>query len=76
MTSIAFLKHSTDCPQCGEQSIAPERSQYVGAGEVHHSWCCWDCGYEFETLDRLLVEGNPPSELIRKQLPSLLVAQW
>jgi transcription elongation factor Elf1 len=74
MTSIAFLKHSTDCPRCGEQAIAPEESQFVSAAEVHHFWCCWHCGHEFETLDRLSLGNVPPSEFIKKRLPSLLVA--
>ncbi len=74
MTSIGFLKHSTDCPRCEEQSIAPERSEYVDRGEIHHFWCCWNCGFEFETLDHLQVEGAPPSELVKKALPVSLVA--
>jgi transposase-like protein len=72
MTSISFLEHSTGCPRCQEETIAPERSEYLSRGEIHHFWCCWSCGYEFETLDHL--EGTVPSELIKKHLPSLLVA--
>ena len=74
MTSVGFLRHSTGCPQCEEQSVAPERSEYVSMGEVHHFWSCWNCGYEFETLDHLHAEATPPSELSKKCLPSLLVA--
>ena len=74
MTSIAFLRHSTFCPSCGEQSIAPERSEYVDKVDVHHFWCCWHCGNEFETLDHVGVEGALPSELIKKSLPVLSAA--
>lgn len=74
MTTIAFLRHSTLCPKCGEDAFMPERSEYVSAAEIHHFWCCWHCGEEFETLDHLCLENTPSSELIRKSLPSLLVA--
>jgi len=74
MTSIAFLRHSTLCPQCGEETFAPERSEHVSTGEVHHSWCCWDCGNEFETFDRLFVDAALPDETVEDFLPSLLVA--
>jgi hypothetical protein len=74
MTTVAFLRHSTLCPKCGEDAFAPERSEFVSATEVHHVWCCWHCGDEFETLDHLETAAAAPSELIRKALPSLLVA--
>jgi len=74
MASIALLKHSTGCPKCEEQLIAPERSESISTVEVHHFWCCWSCDHEFETLDHLQLEGAPPSELIKKCLPSLLAA--
>ena len=74
MTSIAFLRHSTFRPSCGEQSVAPEQSEYCNMGDVHHFWCCWHCGHEFETLDHISIETAPSSELIRKSLPVLLVA--
>ena len=74
MASIAFLRHSTRCPRCGEDAFTPERSEYVSTAEVHHFWCCWHCGDEFETLDHLQAQGVPPSELIRKAVPCLLVA--
>jgi len=74
MTCIASLKHSTDCPKCGEQSIAPEKAKYVSTTEIHHFWCCWNCGYEFETLEHLQVQDYPPSELVRKSVPISLAA--
>jgi hypothetical protein len=69
MTSIAFLRHSTECPGCGEESVAPERSEYISIGEIHHFWCCWNCGNEFETLDHVDAAASLPSELIIKGLP-------
>ena len=74
MTSIAFFRHSTWCPECGEELIAPERSKYVSTEEIQHFWCCWECGNEFETLDYLLADATAPTELIKKRLPSILAA--
>ncbi len=74
MTSVAFLHHFTGCPPCGEDLVAPERSEYLSTEEVHHCWCCWDCGFEFETLDHLHAKATVPTELVKKCLPSLLVA--
>jgi transcription elongation factor Elf1 len=74
MTSISFFRHSTECPACGEESVAPERSEHLSTEEVHHFWCCSNCGVEFETLDHLQTDTIIPTELVRKFLPSLLVA--
>ncbi len=74
MTSIAFFRHSTRCPTCGEESIAPAQSEYLSAAEIHHFWCCWNCGIEFETLDHVDAAANLPTELIRKRLPVLKAA--
>ena len=74
MTTIAFLRHQTACARCGEELVAPERSEYLSIEEIHHYWCCWDCGFEFETLDHVLAETIVPTELVKKCLPSLLGA--
>ena len=74
MTSIAFFRHSTHCATCGEDCIAPDRSQYESAEEIHHFWCCWNCGKEFETLDHLSSTASVPAELVRKHVPALLAA--
>jgi uncharacterized protein with PIN domain len=74
MTSIAFFRHSTRCTACGEDCIAPVRSQYESAEEVHHFWCCWSCGSEFETMDHLNPTANVPTELVRKHVPALVAA--
>ena len=73
MPTIEFLRHSTQCPTCGEDAFAPECSEFLSAAEIHHFWCCWHCGNEFETLDRLHPQGVPASELIRKALPTTLL---
>lgn len=72
MTTVAFLHHSTECPQCNEVSVAPERSRHLSIGEIHHFWCCWNCGNEFETLDRIDAAANAPTAPVRKRLPVLV----
>jgi len=74
MASIKTLRHSTGCALCGEELIAPARSEYVSAEEVHQLWCCSNCSYVFETLDPLNTKATLPTELIEDFLPSLLVA--
>jgi hypothetical protein len=74
MTRVAFFAYSNWCPKCGEQCFAPEQSEFLGTEEVHHFWCCWDCGNEFETLSHVNADTDAPTEIIRKNLPLLLAA--
>ena len=37
------------CPQCGETQLAPEHSEFVRDGLIHHTWSCDSCGHEFRT---------------------------
>lgn len=48
---LAFARYFTRpcCPQCGETQLAPERSEFVGEGAIHHTWACESCGEEFRT---------------------------
>ncbi|HZP78034.1 MAG TPA: hypothetical protein VFB45_17960 [Pseudolabrys sp.] len=41
-----------ECAQCGEQTFAPEWSEYLEDNRVRHFWVCDACGYKFETLVR------------------------
>ena len=66
MTSVAFFRHFTRCFACGEEPIAPVQSQYENDEEVHHFWCCWNCGNEFETLDHVNATADMATELVRK----------
>jgi hypothetical protein len=74
MTSIAFFRDSTHCALCAEETIAPVRSEYLSAIEIHYFWSCYNCGNEFETLDHLNAAADVPTELIRKRLPALIAA--
>jgi hypothetical protein len=34
----------TNCPRCGDWLVAPEASEFVEGGEIHHHWLCDSCG--------------------------------
>jgi len=74
MTSVAFFRDFTRCVACGEESIAPVQSLYENNEEVHHFWCCWNCGNEFETLEHVNASADMATELLRKGLPVLIAA--
>jgi len=48
---LAFARYFARpaCPQCGETQLAPEHSEFVRDGVIHHSWACDSCGHEFRT---------------------------
>jgi hypothetical protein len=52
---FAFVRYFARpcCPQCGEGQIAPECSEFVGDGVIHHVWACDACGHEFRTTVEL-----------------------
>ena len=53
MPTIASKHRSsfgTDCVQCGNELIAPERSEYRGGRHVLHLWRCPNCGHSFEVI--------------------------
>lgn len=47
--TIAQMRPSYSCRQCGEPLILPEWSEWLDAGHVRHLWQCDSCGYAFET---------------------------
>jgi len=53
---LAFARYFARpcCPQCGDSQFAPERSEFVEDGVIHHTvihhiWACEACGHEFRT---------------------------
>jgi transcription elongation factor Elf1 len=48
---MAFARYFTRplCPICGHEQFVPERSEFVGEGNVRHAWQCEECGEEFST---------------------------
>jgi hypothetical protein len=48
---LAFARYFTRplCPQCGEELLVPERSEFAGEARVRHAWSCEACGHEFCT---------------------------
>ena len=54
-TVTAFARYfgRQDCPLCGETQLAPEHSEFVRDGLIHHTWSCDACGHEFRTTVEL-----------------------
>jgi predicted RNA-binding Zn-ribbon protein involved in translation (DUF1610 family) len=52
---LAFARYFARpaCPQCGETQLAPEHSEFVRDGLIHHTWACDSCGHEFRTTVEL-----------------------
>jgi hypothetical protein len=48
---LAFARYFARpaCSQCGETQLAPEQSEFVRDGLIHHFWACDTCGHEFRT---------------------------
>jgi hypothetical protein len=62
------------CSCCGNRLIAPESSVYVSEeDEVRNTWCCAECGHEFETSFPPIPHRMSP-QIIEQFFPSLLVA--
>lgn len=40
----------TDCVQCDEELIAPERTEYRDERQIVHLWHCPECDYRFEVI--------------------------
>ena len=37
------------CPHCGTALVAPDHSEFHGAGRIRHYWSCDECGETHET---------------------------
>jgi hypothetical protein len=69
MTSVTSLEHLFPCTQCGEPFVAPERSELVGADEVHSLWICARCGSVRETTFKLHTAAAERSPSILRHAP-------
>ena len=53
MRMIAFKRRSsfgTNCVQCADELIAPERSEYRDKRQIRHLWHCPKCDCSFEVI--------------------------
>ena len=77
MSSVPFTRRSrfaAQCSHCGEEPIAPEKSEFLNEAEVRHIWSCPNCGYEFFRSFQIDPKTPMPLELVEQYLSSLLVA--
>ena len=63
MRTVASKRRSsfgTDCVQCGDELIAPDRSEYRDERHILHLWRCSKCDCSFEVIspaDTKSIEG-------------------
>jgi len=77
MSSVPFTRRTrfaAQCNQCGEELIAPEKTEFVNEAEVRHVWSCPSCGYEVFRSVQIDPKTPMPLELVEQYLSSLLVA--
>jgi hypothetical protein len=47
----------TNCVRCGDELIAPERSEYRDEGQIRHFWHCSRCDCSFEVIPSAQAEA-------------------
>lgn len=47
--SRAPVRRMPMCPECGDMLLAPDHSEFHGAGRIQHFWSCESCGAESKT---------------------------
>jgi hypothetical protein len=65
MPTIASKRRSsfgTECVQCGNELIAPERSEYRDERHVLHLWRCPKCDHTFEVIWSADTRFTAPAE--------------
>ena len=53
MRAVASKRRSsfgTDCVQCGDELIAPDKSEYRDERHILHLWRCSKCDCSFEVI--------------------------
>jgi len=59
-----------NCAECGNELIAPEKSEYCDDGHIRHLWLCPKCSTTFESLASICTDAMIMDDIF----PSLLVA--
>ena len=73
MVTMASIRRSTfgiGCVRCGEELIAPDKSEYRAGTHIRHLWHCPKCAARFESIEQIPVEAMTADDIF----PSLLVA--
>jgi hypothetical protein len=67
--SMAFDPSSLfgiDCVQCGNELIAPERTEYLDHQLIRHLWHCPKCHGRFESFPRFPPDAKRVKDLTSK----------
>jgi hypothetical protein len=73
MATMISNRRSTfgiSCVRCGEELLAPDKSEYRAGTHIRHLWHCPNCSTRFESIEQIPVEAMTADDI----LPSLLVA--
>lgn len=55
-----------DCVQCGNELIAPERTEYLDHQLIRHGWHCPKCHARFESFPRFPPDATRVKDLVSK----------
>jgi len=58
------------CVRCGNDLIAPEKSEYRDGTHIRHRWLCPKCAARFDSVEQIPVEVMTTDDI----LPSIFVA--
>ena len=58
------------CVRCGEELLAPDKSEYRAGTHIRHLWHCPNCSTRFESIEQIPVETMTTDDIF----PALLVA--
>ena len=58
------------CVRCGEELLAPDKSEYRAGTHIRHLWHCPNCSTRFESIEQIPLETMTTDDIF----PALLVA--
>jgi transcriptional regulator NrdR family protein len=64
----ARIKFGVKCVHCGNELIAPEKSELRDGKYIRHAWLCPKCSDSFETLESLPVEAMTADDVVPSPL--------
>ena len=66
MATMISNRRSTfgiSCVRCGEELIAPDKSEYRAGTHIRHLWLCPKCATRFESIQQIPVEAMTTDDI-------------
>ena len=66
MATMISNRRSTfgiSCVRCGEELIAPDKSEYRAGTHIRHLWHCPNCSARFESIEQIPVEAMTTDDI-------------